>query len=143
MIKQQYNLEPRFAHWLIQPNSTSCQKRNAFKYFFFKFSRFQHEISNHMVCATSKGSDQRRPLSLEYSMTLRPLTNHHLEFLSSKSSCPHMFKMPHVMAQIKYGCKYQDLIQSSTTADPRYQWESDKLTVRHRKREPRGQPFQI
>ena len=32
-------------------------------------------------------------------------------------------------------------IQSSTTPDPGYQWESDKLTVRHHKREPRGQPF--
>ena len=25
--------------------------------------------------------------------------------------------------------------------DPGYQWESDKLTVRHHKREPRGHPF--
>ena len=25
--------------------------------------------------------------------------------------------------------------------DPGYQWESNKLTVRHHKREPRGQPF--
>ena len=28
-----------------------------------------------------------------------------------------------------------------TTPDPGYQWESDKLTVRHHKREPTGQPF--
>ena len=41
----------------------------------------------------------------------------------------------------KYGCKDQESIQSSTTPDPGYQWESDKLTVRHHKREPRGQPF--
>ena len=33
------------------------------------------------------------------------------------------------------------MIQSSTTPDPEYQWESDKLTVRHQKRETRGQPF--
>ena len=39
------------------------------------------------------------------------------------------------------GCKDQESIQSSTTPDPGYQWESDKLTVRHHKREPRGQPF--
>ena len=31
--------------------------------------------------------------------------------------------------------------QLSTTFDPGYQWEIDKLTVRHHKREPRGQPF--
>ena len=41
----------------------------------------------------------------------------------------------------KKGCKDQEPIQSSTTPDPGYQWERDKLTVRHHKREPRGQPF--
>ena len=30
--------------------------------------------------------------------------------------------------QSKYGCKDQESIQSSTTPDPGYQWESDKLT---------------
>ena len=37
--------------------------------------------------------------------------------------------------------KDQEPIQSSTTPDPGYQWESKKLTIRHHKREPRGQPF--
>ena len=32
-------------------------------------------------------------------------------------------------------------IQSSTTPDPGYQWESDNVTIRHHKREPKGQPF--
>ena len=41
----------------------------------------------------------------------------------------------------KLGCKDQESIQSSTTPDPGYQWESDKLTVGHHKREPRGQPL--
>ena len=40
----------------------------------------------------------------------------------------------------KYGCKDQESKQSSTTPAPGYQWESNKLTVRHHKREPRGQP---
>ena len=31
--------------------------------------------------------------------------------------------------QSKKGCKDQESIQSSTTPDPGYQWESDKLTV--------------
>ena len=39
------------------------------------------------------------------------------------------------------GCKDQESIQLSTTPDPGYQWENDKLTVRHHRREPRGQPF--
>ena len=43
--------------------------------------------------------------------------------------------------QSKRGCKDQLSIQLSTTPDPGYQWESDKLTVRYNKREPRGQPF--
>ena len=34
--------------------------------------------------------------------------------------------------------KDQELIQSRTTLDPGYQWESNKLTIRHHKREPRG-----
>ena len=37
--------------------------------------------------------------------------------------------------------KDKELIQSSTTPDPGYQWESNKLTIRHHKREPRVQPF--
>ena len=37
--------------------------------------------------------------------------------------------------------KDQESIQSSTTPDPGYQWESNKLTIRHHKREQRGQPF--
>ena len=37
--------------------------------------------------------------------------------------------------------KDQESIQSSTTPDPGYQWESDNVTIRHHKREPRGQPF--
>ena len=56
----------------------------------------QHEISNNVVCATSKGSDQpahtRRSLVrafasrliCEYYMTLRRLSEHHLKSLSLK-----------------------------------------------------------
>ena len=32
------------------------------------------------------------------------------------------------MHQSKERCKDQELIQSSTTPDPGYQWESDRLT---------------
>ena len=35
----------------------------------------------------------------------------------------------------------QESIQSSTSPDPGYQWESDNFTVRNHKREPRSQPF--
>ena len=31
--------------------------------------------------------------------------------------------------------KDQELIQSSTTPDPGYQWKSDNFTIRHHKRE--------
>ena len=43
--------------------------------------------------------------------------------------------------QSKKVCKGRESIQSSTIPDPGYQWQSNKLTVRHQKREPRGQPF--
>ena len=43
--------------------------------------------------------------------------------------------------QSRLGCKDQESKHSSTTPDTGYQWESGKLTVRHHKRETRGQPF--
>ena len=63
-------------------------------------------ISNNVVCATSKGSDQPAQsdqslgLSLEYSMTVKLLTEHHLEFPSLKggytgSSESTLVKMSH------------------------------------------------
>ena len=57
----------------------------------------RHEISNKLVCTTSKGSDQpvhTRSLirayarrSLEYFRSFKLLTEHHLEFLSLKGGC--------------------------------------------------------
>ena len=43
--------------------------------------------------------------------------------------------------QSKKEGKDQESIQSSITPDPGYQWESDNVTIRHHKRESRGQPF--
>ena len=43
--------------------------------------------------------------------------------------------------QSKKKGKIKETIQSNITPDPGYQWESNKLTIRHHKREPRGQPF--
>ena len=42
----------------------------------------RHEISNNVVCATSKGSDQH-----EYFITVKLLTEQQLEFLSLKGGC--------------------------------------------------------
>ena len=47
-----------------------------------------HEISNNVVCAASKAqSDQSLCKSLEYSMIVKLLTEHHLVFLSLKGGC--------------------------------------------------------
>ena len=43
------------------------------------------------------------------------------------------------LIQSKKDGKYQESIQSSTTPDPGYQWESNKLTVRHHRRKLRSQ----
>ena len=43
------------------------------------------------------------------------------------------------LGQSKKEGKDQELILSSTTPDPEYQWESDNFTIGHHKREPRGQ----
>ena len=40
--------------------------------------------------------------------------------------------------QSKKNDKDQESIQSSTTPDPGYKWESDSFTTRHHKRGPRG-----
>ena len=69
-----------------------------------------HEISNNVVCATSKASDQpahTRSLIrafasrlIDYYMTVKLLTEHNLEFLSVIGSCRGsseftLVKMPH------------------------------------------------
>ena len=54
-----------------------------------------HKISNNVVCATSKVSDQpahkcsliRGFPDLEYSLIVKLLTEHNLEFLSFKGGC--------------------------------------------------------
>ena len=68
----------------------------------------RHEISNNVVCATSKGSDQpahtrsliRDIACLKYFTTVKILTEHHLEFLSLKGGCTcssesTLVKIPH------------------------------------------------
>ena len=79
-----------------------------------------HEISNNVVCATSKVSyqpshtrsfDQSLCLSLEYPMIVKLLTEHHLRFLSLKVGCTGssestLVKMPlcsksHALAQFE------------------------------------------
>ena len=37
--------------------------------------------------------------------------------------------------------KYQEVIQSSTTPDPGFQWDSDNFSIRHHTRESKGHPF--
>ena len=44
-----------------------------------------------------------------------------------------------LLIQSKKDGKDQESIQYIITPDPGYQWESNKLTIRHHKREPRGQ----
>ena len=46
-----------------------------------------------------------------------------------------------ILTTSKKECNDQESIQSSTKPDPGYQWESDNVTIRHHKREPRDQPF--
>ena len=46
-----------------------------------------------------------------------------------------------IIIECKKEGKDQESIQSSTTSDPGYQWESDHFTIRHHKRELRDMPF--
>ena len=45
------------------------------------------------------------------------------------------------IVKVRKRAKNQESIQSSTTPDPGYQWESDNVTIRHHKRKRRGQPL--
>ena len=56
----------------------------------------RHEISNNMVCASSKSSDQSLCLWLKYYMTVKLLTDHQLEFLSLKGDCTGSSEYIHV-----------------------------------------------
>ena len=58
-----------------------------------------HEVSNNVVCATGKGSDQPARM-LEYFTSVKLLTEYHLEFLTLKGGCTGssestLVKMPH------------------------------------------------
>ena len=78
-----------------------------------------HEISNNVVCATSKASDQPahtrsliRAFACRSTMSVKLPTEHHLRFLSLKGDCTGssestLVKMPncwksHVAAQMQY-----------------------------------------
>ena len=64
----------------------------------------RHEISNNVVCATSKGSNQpahthsliRAFASFKYSMTVKLLMEQHLEFLSIMGGCTGSSEFIHV-----------------------------------------------
>ena len=55
--------------------------------------------------------------------------------------CFHFNIIFQLYKQSKKEGKDQESIQSSTTPDQGYQWESNKLTIKYHKREPRGQSF--
>ena len=58
-------------------------------------------------------------------------------FMAMSNLAAYAFKCLELLQSKKEG-KDQESIQSSTTPDPGYQWESDNVTIRHHKREPRG-----
>ena len=45
------------------------------------------------------------------------------------------------MVQIPEWCKYQESIQSNTTPNPGYQWESGKLKITHPDKSQEVSPF--
>ena len=51
------------------------------------------------------------------------------------------FKIAVAIIESKKEDNDHESIQSSTTPGPGYQWESNELTIRYHKQEPRGQPF--
>ena len=97
------------------------------KIFFFPFFSVAIEVFDDFL-ACSQVSD-RCPFGLlvEYILLLMLIVCLHIrvDAKSVNASGP----------QSKSGCKDQESIQSRTTPDPGYQWESDKLTVIHQTNE--------
>ena len=63
----------------------------------------RYEICNNVVCATSKASDQL--IRAEYSMAVKLLTEHHLEFLSLKGGCAGSVMSFLHLKDVTYLCK--------------------------------------
>ena len=87
----------------------------------------RHEISNNVVCATNKDSDQPAH-TLEYSLSVKQLTTHHLEILSLKGDCtgssestvvemPHCWKL-HVSPHISFFILRGPLTYTLTNPSP-------------------------
>ena len=66
----------------------------------------QNEISNHVVCATSKASDQPA-----HTHSVKLLTEHHLEFQSLKEG--YTGSSESTLVKIPYGCKSHVVAQMS------------------------------
>ena len=92
------------------------------------FSTKTYEISNNVVCATRKGSDQRahtRSLIRAFAMNIKLLTEHYLEFLSLKGGCTGSLEITTkwVFAERSVGNKYPLFLRmkcedSNQTAQP-------------------------
>ena len=96
-----------------------------------------HELSNNVVCVTSKASyqwsDQRLYWSLEYSITVKQLSEHHLEFLSLKGGCTGwsestLVKMRHLLLEISYRGSYGVIIFQGTNGEIVYEMTDELPT---------------
>ena len=65
----------------------------------------------------------------------------HTKIQKQKTTHTKKQTIKHTSTPSKKEGKDQEYIQSSPTPDTGYQLESDNVTIRHHKREPRGQPF--
>ena len=109
-------------------------------------TRDQHIVSRYHTPLKWHGWYLTQVCSIQTKIQLTPLNflveNSYLLYIKLETnSCPVMRNNRASRFQSKKEDKYQESIHSSTTPDPGYQWESNKLTIRLHKREPRGQPF--
>ena len=107
-------------------------------FFETKLNEPWHEISNNLVCATSKGSDQPAHTSdqslcwlLEYFMIVKLLIEHHLELRSLTGGCKGssestLVKMPHCW---KISCTGSNLYTYLSAFRPGYGCQSTLLRI--------------
>ena len=83
-----------------------------------------HEISNNLVCVTSKGSDQPGHtrsdqslyLSLENALSVKLLTEHRLRFLSIKGGCTGLSES--ILVKISHCWSHMSWLKSKIHAFP-------------------------
>ena len=105
-----------------------------------KFKLFTSRQKPHTICSSHLlGLEVERPDGAIHSPFLLFYTIKEILIVFNAIFSGYIYRAGGSVNESKKEEKDQELIQSSTTPDLGYKWESDNFTIRHHKREPRDQ----